>query len=231
MGYAVAVAARQRGHDVVLVSGPVSIPEPAGVELVRVLSASDMRNAVLAGIEACDALVMAAAVCDMRPAVLSDLKIKKSEMAATLALERVPDILAEAALRKGSRIFVGFAAETGDPRAEAVRKLNEKNLDMIVGNDVSSSDSGFDSDNNRVCFFQGWFFKRISLDAENDVALRIVEWIESTRPGLTKDDRRRKSQSQVKARNTLALALATCDFDCAYFPSVKFSFFKAEAEN
>lgn len=180
MGYAVAVAARQRGHDVVLVSGPVSIPEPAGVELVRVLSASDMRNAVLAGIEACDALVMAAAVCDMRPAVLSDLKIKKSEMAATLALERVPDILAEAALRKGSRIFVGFAAETGDPRAEAVRKLNEKNLDMIVGNDVSSSDSGFDSDNNRVCFFfRDGSSREFPLMPKTDVALRVVEWIES----------------------------------------------------
>jgi phosphopantothenoylcysteine decarboxylase/phosphopantothenate--cysteine ligase len=150
MGYALAEAAAARGATVVLVSGPVALPPPHGVQVVRVETAGQMREAVLAA--GADAVFMAAAVADHAPQA-APAKIKKSAEALTLTLSPGPDILAELGERKGRAggpLLVGFAAETEDllPRAEA--KLAAKNLDFIVANDVSRADAGMESDVNAV---------------------------------------------------------------------------------
>lgn len=154
MGYALALAARDRGAQVILVTAPTCLPDPIGVEMVRVESASDMRDAILAASEATDALVMAAAVADYRPVEKAWQKIKKTDDQLTLQLTRTPDILAEVGrlreLGRGPRVSVGFAAETEDLLANAREKLQKKRLDLIAANDVSSTDSGFAVDTNRV---------------------------------------------------------------------------------
>lgn len=179
MGYAVAAAARARGHEVVLVSGPVSLEVPAGVEVVRVTTAEEMLEAVLGRVDACDVLVMAAAVADWRPVQARPQKIKKSESISALPLERTPDILKRVAARKGSRLFVGFAAETENLREEAKRKLREKNLNLIVANDVSRSDGGFEVDTNRVTLLSSDGEPcELPLMSKSEIASRLVEWIE-----------------------------------------------------
>jgi phosphopantothenoylcysteine decarboxylase/phosphopantothenate--cysteine ligase len=150
MGYALAAAAAGRGARVLLVSGPVALAAPHGVEVVRVETARAMREAVLAA-EA-DAVFMAAAVADYVPEP-APVKLKKAEGALTLTLPRGPDILAELGDRKGSGtgpLLVGFAAETEDLLARAAEKLAAKNLDFVVANDVSRPDRGFESDLNEV---------------------------------------------------------------------------------
>jgi len=136
MGFAVARAAVEAGHGVTLITGPVSLPTPPGVERVDVVSALEMRAAVLARFEACDGVVMAAAVADFRPAETHDDKIKKTGQGHTLHLRLVrnPDILAELGRRKGDRLLVGFALETTLDRREARRKIQTKRLDAIVLN-------------------------------------------------------------------------------------------------
>jgi len=150
MGYAVAMAAVVAGHEVVLVSGPVALKPPDGVTLVNVTSAAEMLDAVLNHIAWCRALVMTAAVADWRPAVESGVKLKKETLSPVLRLERTPDILMELHSHKEDRIFVGFVAETGELQQEAMRKVREKGLDLVVANDVSRSDAGFEVDTNRV---------------------------------------------------------------------------------
>jgi phosphopantothenoylcysteine decarboxylase/phosphopantothenate--cysteine ligase len=154
MGYALATAARDRGAQVVLVTAPTALPDPYGVQLARVESASEMRDAILAALEGADALVMAAAVADYRPVQVSAQKIKKTAERLTLEMTRTPDILGEVAdLRaagRGPRVVVGFAAETADLLANAQAKLHQKRLDMIAANDVSAPDAGFGVDTNRV---------------------------------------------------------------------------------
>lgn len=146
MGYAVAEAAARRGARVVLVSGPTALRPPDGVEVVAVRTAEEMRAAVLDRLESATIVVKAAAVSDYRPAKAAGQKIKKSAATSALELEPTPDILAEVGHRKGSRIVIGFAAETQDVAASARRKLVEKNLDLVVANDVS--EGVFDSDFN-----------------------------------------------------------------------------------
>ncbi len=121
MGFAVAAAAAEAGHAVRLVAGPVALDAPAGVERINVLSAENMRAAVAGHVAWCDALVMAAAVADWRPTAASDRKLKKGDGPMRLELERTADILESIKSLKGARIVVGFAAETGDPVAEATR--------------------------------------------------------------------------------------------------------------
>jgi len=153
MGFALAAEARDRGADVVLVAGPTSVEPPAVAELVRVRTAREMHAAVLARADAVDAVIMAAAVADYTPADGSrDTKIEKGA-AIELRLERTPDILAELGQRRGAArapVLVGFAAETGDPVPAAERKLANKRVDLIVANDVSAPDAGFEVDTNRV---------------------------------------------------------------------------------
>jgi phosphopantothenoylcysteine decarboxylase/phosphopantothenate--cysteine ligase len=154
MGYALALAARDRGADVTLVTAPTCLADPVGVEMVKVESAMHMRDAVLAACDDADALVMAAAVADFYPVEAAAQKIKKTEDQLTLQLNRTPDILVEVArLReagRGPKVVVGFAAETEDLLANAREKLERKGLDLIAANDVSAADAGFAVDTNRV---------------------------------------------------------------------------------
>ena len=147
MGYALAEAARDRGAKVILVTAPISLPEPAGVDVVKVGTAQEMRQAVVKVTPQADALIMAAAVADYRPIKAAKDKIKKGEAGLTLKLECTPDILGSV---KGNFIKVGFAAESNNLVKNAKQKLQQKGLDFIVANDITASDSGFGADTNRV---------------------------------------------------------------------------------
>lgn len=153
MGYAIARAARNRGANVTLVSGPTCLAPPCGVEMVPVTTANEMRDEVLKRIEAATVVIKAAAVADYRPEKVADKKIKKEEMAEmVLRMEKNPDILSELGKVKKDRLVVGFAAETGDLVENAREKLQRKNLDLIVANDVTAEGAGFDVDTNIVRF-------------------------------------------------------------------------------
>jgi len=179
MGFAVAQAAAERGHSVALVAGPVSLPTPAGVVRTDVVSALDMLAAVERLLPACDALVMSAAVADWRPKCASADKLKKADMRPVLELEPNPDILKTVLPLKGARLFVGFAAETGDPLAEAQRKLTAKGLDLIVANDVTLPDAGFAVDTNRVALLSATEpLAHLPLMSKLDVGREIVLWLE-----------------------------------------------------
>jgi len=176
MGFAVARAARAAGHEVVLVAGPVALKTPPGVRRVDVVSARDMLAAVRTVIARADALVMTAAVADWRPARRAARKLKKAEMSDTLKLVRNPDILKTV---RGPRVRIGFAAETGAPAGEAVRKCREKGLDLVVGNDVSEPGSGFGTATNRVTFVTpDGRVQRLPLLSKLAVARRIVRFAE-----------------------------------------------------
>lgn len=148
MGYAIAEAARNRGADVILISTPVALRKPAGIEIVEVKTTEDMLNAVQAAAVKCDALIMAAAPADFRPVKISDTKIKRqNQPKLTLELEKTPDILAAT---KGSFLRVGFAAESDHVVENALDKIRHKSLDLIVANDITEKGCGFGSDTNRV---------------------------------------------------------------------------------
>jgi len=153
MGYAVARAARDRGAQVVLVSGPTALPAPAGVEVQHVETADEMYEAVMAHFPTCDVLVMAAAVADFRPAERAGRKIKK-EKETDLVLTLVPtrDILAAAGKMKTRQVVVGFAAETERLTELAVSKARAKGCDLVVANNVTVPGAGFESDTNKVIF-------------------------------------------------------------------------------
>jgi phosphopantothenoylcysteine decarboxylase/phosphopantothenate--cysteine ligase len=152
MGYAVAQAARDRGAAVTLITAPTGLRPPGGVDVVRVSTASEMCDAVLAAIPDADALVMAAAVADFQVAKRRGAKIKKNGRALTLELVPTPDILAAVAARPtpDRLVVVGFAAESEDLLANARDKLQRKRLDLIVANDVTQEGSGFGTDTNQV---------------------------------------------------------------------------------
>ncbi len=152
MGYAMARAAAAQGADVVLVSGPVSLPEPPGVEVLHVTTAQEMLDATHAGLGGADIFIAAAAVADYRPAELKEQKIKKNEESMRIDLVRCPDILASVAALDDGPFTVGFAAETEKVDAYAKGKLEKKKLDMIIANRVGS-DCGFDCDDNAVSVF------------------------------------------------------------------------------
>jgi phosphopantothenoylcysteine decarboxylase/phosphopantothenate--cysteine ligase len=147
MGYALAEAARDRGAKVSLITAPVSLTEPAGVDMIKVGTAREMYQAVENVAPQADALVMAAAVADYCPTRMAKDKIKKGEARLTLELECTPDILGSV---KGNFIKVGFAAESSNLVENAKQKLQQKGLDLIVANDITASDSGFGADTNRV---------------------------------------------------------------------------------
>ena len=139
MGYAVAEAAFLRGARTILVSGPTALRPPDGVEFVSVRTAAEMEQAVLAWLDEATVVIKAAAVADYRAAQVSSQKIKKREGPLTLHLARTPDVLKAVSCRKGTRLLVGFAAETEHLLEQARRKLTEKNLDLVVANDVTQS--------------------------------------------------------------------------------------------
>lgn len=134
MGYAIAREAARRGHDVTLISGPVSIRPPAGVRLVKVTTAAEMATACKRAFRDADAAIMTAAVCDYRPVERLAYKRPKHTTQFRLALEPTEDIAASLGRRKGRRLLIGFAMEDHDPRAHAERKLQKKNCDLIVLN-------------------------------------------------------------------------------------------------
>jgi len=150
MGYALAAAAAGRGARVILVSGPVHLPEPHGVLTVRVCTAAEMRAAVLEHLPEATIVIKAAAVADYHLAQVPKQKMKKTAARLSLELDPTPDILAEVGQKKGDRLLIGFAAETENPVGEARRKLQSKNCDMVVGNRVDQEGGGFDSDENEV---------------------------------------------------------------------------------
>jgi phosphopantothenoylcysteine decarboxylase/phosphopantothenate--cysteine ligase len=175
MGYAVAEAARDRGAEVVLVSAPTALPTPFGVRLVPVERAAEMRDAVMRECRGAQVLVMAAAVADYQPAAAATQKIKRRAPTLTLELERTPDVLAEAGQ---GFLKVGFAAESEDLLANARRKLEAKGLDLIVANDVTTADSGFGSDTNRVVILdRGGGEERLPLLSKYEVAQRLWDRI------------------------------------------------------
>ena len=151
MGYAVAEAARNRGARVHVIAGATTVTPPIGVSLTRVTTAEEMHSSVTAAMENATIFISAAAVSDYRVRKVSESKIKKTSAELELKVERTPDILAEVARRKSNRqLIIGFAAETNDVLTNAREKLTAKNLDMIVANDVSRADAGFDSEANAV---------------------------------------------------------------------------------
>jgi phosphopantothenoylcysteine decarboxylase/phosphopantothenate--cysteine ligase len=150
MGFAVALQAARRGASVTLVTGPVALEDPPGVEVVRVETAEEMAEEVLARYERIDAVVMAAAVADFRPERALDGKLKKEAGPPDIRLERTTDILATLGKRKENQVLVGFAAETSDIESEGRRKLGEKNLDLIVANEVGRQGTGFEASTNRA---------------------------------------------------------------------------------
>ncbi|MGQ9859675.1 MAG: bifunctional phosphopantothenoylcysteine decarboxylase/phosphopantothenate--cysteine ligase CoaBC [Thermodesulfobacteriota bacterium] len=150
MGYAIARVAKRRGAEVTLVSGPVALKPPRGVNLVSVESAAHMRDAVMAHLDRATVVIKAAAVADYMPKEAQPEKIKKSRGPWSLSLVSTPDILAEVGSKKGSRVLVGFAAETSRLIHQAREKLERKNLDWIVANDVTKAGSGFGADTNQV---------------------------------------------------------------------------------
>jgi phosphopantothenoylcysteine decarboxylase/phosphopantothenate--cysteine ligase len=151
MGYALAAEARYRGASVTLVSGPSSERAPSGVRLIRTISARDMLEACLNELPETDIIIKAAAVGDYRPLEYSQQKIKRGESGLALELTQNPDIALELSRRKKPRqILAGFAAETEDVEANAIKKISAKNLDLVVANDISGSDAGFAAGTNRV---------------------------------------------------------------------------------
>jgi phosphopantothenoylcysteine decarboxylase/phosphopantothenate--cysteine ligase len=173
MGYALAEAARDRGAQVTLITAPATLSPPDGVELIKVRTVADMRDAVLKAVKKADVLIMAAAVSDFRVAKQSGQKIKKQGGKLSLELVENEDFLLEL---PDNFIKVGFAAESENMVANAKKKLKEKRLDMIVANDITQTDAGFDVDTNRVTIIdKKGKTEDVPLMSKRDVAERILD--------------------------------------------------------
>ncbi len=175
MGYAVAEAALARGAEVTLITGPVSIAPPNGARTISVRSAAEMYEAVKSNLADATMVVMAAAVADYRPASPHQQKIKKNGSALVLDLEPTDDILAAVTRDHGSRVVIGFAAETENVIENARKKLEEKGADLIVANDVSASDSGFDVDSNRIALVSSEGVIELPLLSKQQAASQIID--------------------------------------------------------
>jgi phosphopantothenoylcysteine decarboxylase / phosphopantothenate---cysteine ligase len=182
MGFAIAAAARRRGARVTLVTGPVQLTPPAGVEVVSVVSAQQMHDAIVARFADADVVIKAAAVADYRPLRRQQQKLKKKTADMSLELEKTPDILAELGRRKDHQMLVGFAAETEKLQEHATQKLVSKNLDMIVANDVSAAGAGFDVDTNIVRFlYRDGRVEHLDLMSKAEVADQLLDRIRAAR--------------------------------------------------
>jgi phosphopantothenoylcysteine decarboxylase / phosphopantothenate---cysteine ligase len=180
MGFALAAAARQRGANVRVVTGITTVGPPAGVQLIQTASAGEMHAAVLQEFDNATIFIAAAAVADYRPKQPAKQKIKKSSSEMTLELERTPDILGEAARRRNpGQTLVGFAAETEDLIRNARKKLEAKQLDIMVANDVSRAGLGFDAENNAVTILVKDISEPIDVPSASklEVAHRILDEI------------------------------------------------------
>jgi len=175
MGYAVAEAAIARGAEVTLISGPVSLTPPRGAITVSVKSASEMHRAVMDNLEDATMVVMAAAVSDYRPTSVSAQKIKKNGGGIAIALEPTDDILAAVCRERANRIVIGFAAETEHVIENARKKLDAKGADLIVANDVSAADSGFDVETNRITLVASDGVIELPLMSKREAADRVID--------------------------------------------------------
>jgi phosphopantothenoylcysteine decarboxylase/phosphopantothenate--cysteine ligase len=196
MGYALAEAAVRRGAKVILVSGPTALEAPAGVRIINVRTAAQMRNTVVEHFRDCSIGIFAAAVADYRPTEKEAKKIKKTAESLTLHLEPTPDILQEVAGAKGDRFVAGFAAETTDVAQTARKKLAAKSLDLIVANDVTADGAGFDHDTNIVSLF--------SLDGR-DIVLPKMSKLEIAQRILDEIARLRSAQRTKQATRLSAV--------------------------
>ncbi|MEH7075011.1 bifunctional phosphopantothenoylcysteine decarboxylase/phosphopantothenate--cysteine ligase CoaBC [Neobacillus drentensis] len=188
MGYALAEEAIKQGAHVVLVSGPVNLTPPIGVEVVKVESAEDMYNAVLNYYPLADVVIKTAAVADYRPKVTYDHKVKKQAGDSTIELERTKDILLELGKRKKNQVLVGFAAETENVEEYARKKLTVKNADMIVANNVKAEGAGFGTDTNIVTLFKrSGAIRELPLMSKSNVAKMIIEEITSLMKDMDKN--------------------------------------------
>ncbi|PLR84158.1 bifunctional phosphopantothenoylcysteine decarboxylase/phosphopantothenate--cysteine ligase CoaBC [Bacillus canaveralius] len=184
MGYALAEEAVQAGANVILVSGPVDIPVPHGVEAVKVESAQEMHDAVMESFPVADVVIKAAAVADYRPKTYMDNKMKKQAGDEILEMERTKDILFELGRQKGRKILVGFAAETDHIEEYARTKLIKKNADMIVANNVTSEGAGFNTDTNIVTIFKrDGSTQNLPILAKKEVARHILEEVSNMLEG------------------------------------------------
>ncbi|QLY81968.1 bifunctional phosphopantothenoylcysteine decarboxylase/phosphopantothenate--cysteine ligase CoaBC [Clostridium intestinale] len=152
MGYAIAEEARNRGAEVTLISGPTNIKPPYGVKIIKISTNKQMKNEVLKYFDETDIVIKSAAVADYKALTYSEQKIKKGEGNLNLEFTRDSDILSILGEKKTSQILVGFAAESNNLEENATRKLIKKNLDLIVGNDITAKETGFGSDDNKVIF-------------------------------------------------------------------------------
>lgn len=174
MGYALARTARQRGAEVTLVSGPVALPPPSGVELVAVTTADDMAAAVLERSSRMDVIIKSAAVADFKAADCQPLKIKKTDQSLHLDLVKNIDILAALGQqRRSGQVLVGFAAESHAHMAEGQRKLREKNVDLMVVNDILGDRTGFDVETNQVTLISHDGSQTLPLLSKEETAHRI----------------------------------------------------------
>jgi phosphopantothenoylcysteine decarboxylase / phosphopantothenate---cysteine ligase len=187
MGYALAQAAVRRGARVILISGPTRIDPPQGVEFVSVRSTEQMHRAVLENFARATALIMAAAVADYRPVTTQTRKMKRVEGRVTLELESTPDILADVARDKGDRIIIGFAAETEGVPEHARAKLESKQVDLIVANDVTAEGAGFDHDTNVIALYlRDGTEKAFPRMPKIDAAQRILDQLRDLRRATAK---------------------------------------------
>jgi phosphopantothenoylcysteine decarboxylase/phosphopantothenate--cysteine ligase len=178
MGYAIAEACLEAGHDVTLISGPVSIAPPADAKLVKITTANELYDAVHEHAPSCDVLVMCAAVCDYKPVESTLHKLEKQTSEFALRLAPTRDILASLPHKDRNYVVVGFAAETHDVDASAQSKLIRKRCDVIVANDVSGSDSGMESDDNEVTiFFANGERAQIARAKKNVIAHQLMKKI------------------------------------------------------
>jgi phosphopantothenoylcysteine decarboxylase / phosphopantothenate---cysteine ligase len=185
MGYALAEAAARRGGEVTVVAGITTVNPPAGVKIVQAMSAEEMSQAVARERGNASVFIGAAAIADYRPSQRADQKIKKTQDAIMLTLERTPDVLSEvAASRTNGMLVIGFAAETENVLDNARAKLRSKNLDVIVANDVSRADSGFDSATNAITIVtRDNNTVELPLMSKSEAANRILDLIVNLRKG------------------------------------------------
>ncbi len=183
MGYSLAAAAAKRGHEVLLISGPTSLDLPERVDYLPVESAAEMYQAVESQIGRHDIAIFAAAVADYTPAQVADQKIKKSGEQLTLTLEKTKDILGSArTVMKFEGTLVGFAAETEHVEENARGKCLRKNCDVVIANDVSRKDIGFDSQENEVMLVFPDRTENLPKESKEHLAYHLMEMIENLRP-------------------------------------------------
>jgi phosphopantothenoylcysteine decarboxylase/phosphopantothenate--cysteine ligase len=184
MGYAIVDAAIGAGHSVTLISGPVNLPPPPLAKVISVTTSDEMHDAVMVQIANTDALVMCAAVADYRPAKVSPQKIKKKSGQLTLELTPTRDILLSLPSER-KFLVIGFAAETNDLENYARKKLQNKNLDLIVANDVSRADIGMESAENEVTIlFRDGQIKKISRTSKKNIARELIKIISNMKKNV-----------------------------------------------